>query len=260
MIDLQKSNGLKFLQGKTHRKTCAELIECLADVVRSDLKGILHNANFYSSLFDGSQPKKTYSEKELLYVKVLIQGKAVDLLCKCIHMDDYGSDASDLKHAFDDALKEDYKLEDRFIPLIISHCADSASVKMRRYNGACTQIKADGRPWLPVIHCANHHLELTIANAYKMEPNFKDVDIFLLQVYQLFKNSGKLKCLLHTIALHLNVTAVSSVKSHGTRFQNHKYRAIKALIINLVSFYLLCENALAGGREVCRLATTLATL
>ena len=72
LIDLQKSNGLKFLQGKTHRKTCAELIECLADVVRSDLKEIIYNANFYSSLFDGSQHKKTYSEKELLYVKVLM--------------------------------------------------------------------------------------------------------------------------------------------------------------------------------------------
>ena len=123
LIDLQKSNGLKFLQGKTHRKTRAELIECLADVLKSDLKEILQNANFYSSFFDGSQPKKTYSEKELLYVKVLIRGKAVDLLCKCIHMDDYSFDASDLKHAFDDALKEDYKLEDRFIPLLISHCA-----------------------------------------------------------------------------------------------------------------------------------------
>ena len=63
LIDLQKSNGLKFLQCKTRRKTCAELIECLADVVSSDLKEILHNANFYSSFFDGSQPKKTYSEK-----------------------------------------------------------------------------------------------------------------------------------------------------------------------------------------------------
>ena len=193
LIDLQKSNGLKFLQGKIHRKTCAELIKCLADVVRSDLKEILHNANFYSSLFDGSQPKKTYSEKELLFVKVLIRGKAVDLLCKWIHMDDYGSDASDLKHAFDDALKKDYKLEDRFIPLLISHCADGASVNMGRYNGACTQIKADGQLWLLlVVHCANHRLELVIADAYKMKPNFKDVDIFLLQVYQLFKNSGNL--------------------------------------------------------------------
>ena len=166
LIDLQKSNGLKFLQGKTHRNTCAELIKCLADVVRSDLKEILHNANFYSSLFDGSQPKKTYSEEELLYVKVLIRGKAVDLLCKCIHMDDYGSDASDLKHAFDDALKENYKLEDRFTPLLISHCADSASVNMGRYNGACTQIKAYGQSWLLVIHCANHRLELAIADVY----------------------------------------------------------------------------------------------
>ena len=94
-----------------------------------------------------------------------------------------------------------------------------------------------------------------------MEPNFKNVDIFLLQVYQLFKNSGKLKHLLHTIALNLNVTVMSFVKSHGTRFQNHKYQStIKALIINLVPFYLLCENALAGGREVCRLVTTLPTL
>ena len=171
-------------------------------------------------------------------------------------MDDYGSNASNLKHAFDD----DYKLEDCFIPLLISHCADGASVNMGRYNGACTQIKADGRPWLLVIHCANHRLELAITDAYKMEPNFKDMDIFSLQVYQLFKNSDKLKHFLHTIALNLNVTAVSFVMSHGTRFQNHKYRAIKALIISLVPFYLLCENALAGGREVCRLVTTLATL
>ena len=62
-----------------------------------------------------------------------------------------GSDASDLKHASDDALKEDYKLEDRFIPLLISHCADGASVNMGRYNGAGTQIKAHlGNPgcWL----------------------------------------------------------------------------------------------------------------
>ena len=56
------------------------------------------------------------------------------------------------------------------------------------------------------------------------------------------------------------MTTLSFVKSHGTRFQNHKYHAVKALIIILVPFYFLCENALAGGREVCRLATTLATL
>ena len=58
LIDLQKSNGLKFLQGKTHRKTRAELIECLADVLRSDLKEILQNANFYFHSLMGRSLKR----------------------------------------------------------------------------------------------------------------------------------------------------------------------------------------------------------
>ena len=57
--------------------------------------------------FDGSQPKKTFSEKELLYGKVdELQCKAVELLCNFIHMDDYGSDGVDLKHAFDNMMKD----------------------------------------------------------------------------------------------------------------------------------------------------------
>ena len=143
LIDLQRSNGIKFLEEKTHRKACAEFIEFLARVVRNDLREILNNCNFYSTLFDGSQPKKTFSEKELLYAKV------VELLCKCIHMDEYGSDAADLKRAFDETLKNDYQLHsnngNRFAYLLVSHCADGASVNMGRYNGACTLIRNDGR-------------------------------------------------------------------------------------------------------------------
>ena len=170
LIDLQRSNGLKFLEGKIHRKACAEFIECLAKVVRNDLREILNNSNFYSTLFDGSQPKKTFSEKELLFAKVVIRGEAVELLCKCIHMDDYGSDAADLKRAFDETLKDDYQLHsnngNRFTYLLVSHCADGASVNMGRYNGACTLMRNDEREWLLIIHCSNHRLELAIADAY----------------------------------------------------------------------------------------------
>ena len=48
--------------------------------------------------------------------KVVTRGKVVELLCKCIHMDDYGRDAVDLKHAFDDTMKDTYKIPlDRFV-------------------------------------------------------------------------------------------------------------------------------------------------
>ena len=151
-------------------------------------------------------------------------------------------------------------MDDRFTKLLVSHCADGASINTGRYNGACTQLRNDGREWLLIIHCSNHRLELAIADAYKTDVNFKDVDTFLLNVYTLFKNSGKLKSLLGTIALNLGVTSVSFIKNYGTRFQNHKYRAIKAALINLVKLYLLCENMIAGGSQVCRSSTTLATL
>ena len=71
--------------------------------------------------------------------------------------------------------------------------------------------------WLLIIHGSNDSL----VDAYKTDANFKDVNIFLLDVYTLFKYSGKLKSLLGTIALNLRVTSVSFIKNYGTRFQNH---------------------------------------
>ena len=64
---------------------------------------------------DESQPRKTGSEKELLYSKVVIRGRAVELLLKCIHMDDYGGNASDLKQAIDDVLKKCYNLPENIV-------------------------------------------------------------------------------------------------------------------------------------------------
>ena len=67
LIDLQKRNGLKFFEGKTHDKACAAFISELAKVLRNDLKQILESVSFFSISMDGSQPRKTGHEKELLF-------------------------------------------------------------------------------------------------------------------------------------------------------------------------------------------------
>ena len=63
LIKLQQSNGLKFVTGRTHGKACAQFIKILADVIRGDIKNILQISKFFSTFFNGSQPKKTLSEK-----------------------------------------------------------------------------------------------------------------------------------------------------------------------------------------------------
>ena len=96
LIELQQKNGLKFLQGKSHEKPCAEFIDVLPSTLK-DIKLILLQVSAFSLAFDGSQPRKTGTEKKLLYSKCAILGEAVELLLECIHVDDYGSDACDLK-------------------------------------------------------------------------------------------------------------------------------------------------------------------
>ena len=62
LIELQQKNSLKFLQGKSHEKTCPEFIDVLADILKKDIKLILLQVSAFSLAFDGSQPRKTGTE------------------------------------------------------------------------------------------------------------------------------------------------------------------------------------------------------
>ena len=93
LIELHQKNGLKFLQRKLHEKACAEFIDVLADTLKKDIKLILLQVSAFSLAFDGLQPRKTDTEKELLYSKCAIRGEAVELLLECIHVGDYRGDA-----------------------------------------------------------------------------------------------------------------------------------------------------------------------
>ena len=56
LIEMQQKNGLKFLQGRSHEKACAEVIDVLADTLKKDIKLILLQVLAFSLAFDGSQP------------------------------------------------------------------------------------------------------------------------------------------------------------------------------------------------------------
>ena len=111
----------------------------------------------------------------------------------------------------------------------------------------------EDREWLIVVHCSNHWLELSMEDAFELDSEFKSVDQILLEMFTLTGNSGKVKKLLKAVAVGLDVTYVSFIKAHGTRFQNHKYRAMKAFIINYLSVSSLFENYIESGNEVCLL-------
>ena len=115
------------MEGKSHEKACAQFIDLLAEVIRSDIKNILSSVRFFFYIaMGGSQPWKTGTEKEFLNSKVVMQGQCVELLLEYIHMDNYGGDAKGLKHAVDNVLLKQYNiLENIFKTLMVYCCAST---------------------------------------------------------------------------------------------------------------------------------------
>jgi len=252
IIKMQKRNGVQFAPGKDDRFACAEFVHFLAEAIREDIKQILNSASFFCGEMDGSEARKTKEEKELIYAKVVIRGQPVELLLKCQRMSDFGGvDAAATKSAFDQAFTKEYGLaDDRFGSLLIGVCADGASVNMGRLHGACTEMKSN-RIWLKIIHCVNHRLELAMGDAFSSNKAFENLDNMMIKIFYLFKNSGKNKRLIQRLAQRLNVTFIGFINTKGTRFQEHNYRGIKAMIVNYLSLLLFCENMVeADNRSV----------
>ena len=76
------------------------------------------------------------------------------------------------------------KFEDRIFGLNV----DGASVKMAL--SMDLKIVKDSDPWLQVVHCFNHRIELALKYAFDTSP-FADVDNMLMKLYYLYEKSPK---------------------------------------------------------------------
>ena len=69
VVRVQKVNGVKLIEGNDSATKAAEFVAGLATAIREHLSNILGSAAAFSVLSDGSQARKTGSEKELIYVR-----------------------------------------------------------------------------------------------------------------------------------------------------------------------------------------------
>ena len=135
---------------------------------------------------------------------------------------------------------------------LVCTCADGASVNFGSKRGALTMMKSEDRPWLLMIHCCAHRIELAVKDAFLKSSNFAKIDDMMLNLYTFFRNSGKCWRILLHLAERLGVMVLRFPKASGTQFQVHKYQAIKALIVNFMPLCLFAENMIQAGVAVCK--------
>ena len=83
----------------------------------------------------------------------------------------------------------------------------------------------EGIDWLVSVHCVSHQFELSIADVLK-STLFSDVDEMLVKIYHLYKNSPKQLRQLAELGEALEMAVSAPVIANGTRWMEHKLRAL----------------------------------
>ena len=98
------------------------------------------------------------------------------------------------------------------------------------HNGVGVLMHVDS-PWLQVIHCFNHHLELAIKDAFKND-NFNKIDEMLMKFYYFYQKSPKLLQELKRIAEAWEKSVPKPSKSYGTHWIDQKLTSMKIMLEN----------------------------
>ncbi|XP_033632523.1 zinc finger protein 862-like [Asterias rubens] len=246
LVRVQKANGVKLIQGTESSNRAKEFVHVIADVIRSKLTSILCSAPAFSVLSDGSQTRKTGNEKELVMVRVVKDGHPKFFVAALENVDSYGdATAGNLHKSIKHALTEKVKLPaDKYTKALVSATADGASVNTGVYNGLLVRLQRDGRPWLVMIHCISHRLELAVKDALMNEAALVEVKELMVTIYYLMKRSGKFKRHFEATGKALECQVYKFPKVHGTRFVGHQRNGLRILLNNWIPLALAIENSI----------------
>nr|XP_054749696.1 zinc finger protein 862-like [Lytechinus pictus] len=250
LVKIQKENGVRLLQGTDSSDACKEFVSEIAEAIRETVAVLLCNSTAFSVLTDGSQPKKTGSEKELVMVRFEKGGIPCYYVIGLQDIDEYGNpSAANLKKSIDSAFKDTLKLEkERYINVMVGATSDGASVNTGLYNGLLTQFKKE-RTWLVTVHCVSHRVELALKDSLMKSKEFKDVQDFMIGIYYSMKKSGELKRQLKDFGKIHDVSVYTFPKVHGTRFVGHQRAGVEALLNNWVPLAETLESVCASRKH-----------
>lgn len=251
MVNIQRANGVQLISKTDSNDKAREFVQVIAESVREKHVEIMSSVAAFSLLSDGSQARKTGSEKELVFARVVKDGVTVNLCVALQNIDVFGdANADNLKACIDKVFKDEGHIQisdEKYNKLLVSVTADGASVNTGVYNGLLTQMKNDNRPWLLTTHCISHRVELAVKTS--MGASFQEIKDCMTTLYYLFKRSGKFKRHFVATANALDVHHFNFPKVHGTRFVNHVRGGLNHLLNNWVVLAQAIENSLASTKD-----------
>jgi hypothetical protein len=219
LLALQDKNGLSKNITKAYRndRQCAVFTEYIAEVTKDSLAKDLANARFFSCLNDGSTDASVV-EQELVYVLFLSEGTPT---LKFLSIESVKSgNAEGIRASIEEAFTRIGLTS--FVDKLTGLNVDGASVNTGIHRGLGALLKQQS-PWLQVIHCFNHRVELALKDAFATT-SFSKIDEMLMKLHYLYEKSPKRLRELRELATAYEGGIPKPTKATGTRWIEHKYK------------------------------------
>ena len=172
---------------------------------------------------DGSTDSSA-TEQELIYVLFLNKNGRAEV--KFFSVESVKSaDAEGLKSAIIESFERIGIIN--FASRLHGLNVDGASINTGIRNGLGAKIK-EIAPWLTVIHCFNHRLELGVKDAFR-ESFFSEIDHMLLKFYYLYQKSPKRLRELREFGEIYDKVVPKPTKSAGTHWIAHKVQGMEII-------------------------------
>ena len=121
-------------------------------------------------------------------------------------------------------------------------CLDGAAVNMGKYRSVKAVLQAKF-PWLVVIHCINHNLELAIGDLRKNDPDYLNFDETLKDIYSMFHFSIKKWREIEKLANELEQEFVRFSALQTIRWLASQFRAVEKEYRNYAVLCAYLERA-----------------
>lgn len=227
------------------KETACELLECMGEVLRDELKETLKNKKF-SVLADESTSLRNEMELSMMF-RVMEDKAPVEKFLAIVKIPD--GKAETIANAIDKeltALNLDYNN-------IIAFGFDGASNMAGNVGGVRRKLSEKANKEVLYIHCKAHILALAAASCRNKNRKVKRFFHVLKDIYKLFSKSPKKENILHEIQAVINDPILKIPECIEVRWLSH-YRIVNAVFRTLKSIIMACEHIHKEGADLASLA------
>ena len=249
LIELEKLHGVKFLEPPAYENhmACKLFIHYASNALyEKELKSKIKKANFVTILADGATDAALI-EKEVIYI-IFVDPDSFKPTLAFLSLQSVASqDAPGITNAITEAFKVCDILEK--LQQVVFFESDGTAVNSGVRNGVISLLQRKYGQHIKFFWCLSHRLELAFKDALKKD--MEEVETALRDLYGIYQYSGKrLRELrmLHDIlkdVYEFENGEVKPSKASGTRWIDHKLRAMKSFIDKRGLYLAHIQNVIA---------------